>query len=114
MAAARGAATRASGKSSERASTTAPAPPAGKFSCDTATAVPMRSDPAARTGSVRTTTVIVPDVPVIDEVTVSVALTVRLPIVRSVALKVPTPLVSFAFALSDADVSLEVKCTVPP
>jgi len=112
--AASGAATRASGKSSERASTTAPAPPTGKFSCDTATAVPMRSDPAARIGDVRATTVIVPDVPVIDEVTVSVAVTVRLPIVRRVALKFPTPFVSLAFELSDAEVSIEVRCTVPP
>src|ERR1700722_3089059 len=84
FAAASGAATRASGKSSERASTTAPAPPPGKLSCDTATAVPMRSDPAARIGDVLVTTLMVPDVPVIDEVTVSVAFTVRPPTVRRV------------------------------
>ena len=108
-----GAATSASGKSSERASTTAPAPPLGKFSCDTATAVPMRSAPATRTGDVRATTVMLPDVPLIDDVTVSVAFTTRLPTVRSVALKFPTPFVSLAFALSVAEVSVEVRCTVP-
>ena len=111
--AASGAATSASGKSSERASTTAPAPPLGKSSCDTATAVPIRSDPAARVGDVRETTAIVADVPVIVDVTVSVAFTVRVPTVRRVALKFPTPFVSFAFALKRRRGSVDVKCTVP-
>ena len=44
----------------------------------------------------------------------SVAVTVRLPRVRSVALKLPTPLVSLAFELRDAEGSVDVRCTVPP
>ena len=52
-------------------------------------------------------------VPVIDGVTVSVAVSVCVPAVRSVALNVPTPLVSVAFAGSVAAPSLLVKCTVP-
>ena len=74
----------------------------------------MRSDPAARIGAVRAATAIVPEVPVIDDVTVSVAFTVRLPTVRRVTLKFPTPFVSLAFEPSDAEASVEVRCTVPP
>jgi hypothetical protein len=58
-------------------------------------------------------TVIVGDVPVIDGVTVSVAVTVRAPEVLSIAENVPTPFVSVAFAGSVACPSLLVKCTVP-
>src|SRR3974390_3348712 len=54
-----------------------------------------------------------PDVPVIDDVTVSVAVIVWLPAVFKVALKVPTPLVRVAFAGRTAAPSLDVKCTVP-
>jgi hypothetical protein len=52
-------------------------------------------------------------VPVIDALAVSVAVSVWLPVVLSVALKVPTPLVSVLFAGSTACASLLVKCTVP-
>jgi hypothetical protein len=52
-------------------------------------------------------------VPVVAEVTVSVAVIVWLPAVFSVALKVPTPLVSVAFAGSTEAPSLLEKCTVP-
>jgi hypothetical protein len=53
------------------------------------------------------------DVPVIEEVTVSVAVTVRLPAVFSVALNVPVPFVSVLFAGKLALASVLVKCTVP-
>ena len=52
-------------------------------------------------------------VPVIDEVVVSVAVSVWLPAVFKVAVKVPTPLVSVEFAGSTAWPSLLVKWTVP-
>jgi type IV secretory pathway TrbD component len=52
-------------------------------------------------------------VPVMAEVTVSVPVIVWLPAVFSVALKVPTPLVSVAFAGSTEAPSLLEKCTVP-
>jgi hypothetical protein len=58
-------------------------------------------------------TTIAPLVPVIDAVTVSVAVIVRLPAVLSVALNVPTPLASVEFAGSTAAPSVLVKCTVP-
>jgi hypothetical protein len=58
-------------------------------------------------------TVIVPEVPVIDAVTVSVPVRVWLPAVFRVAEKVPTPLVNVAFAGNTAWPSLLVKCTVP-
>ena len=53
------------------------------------------------------------DVPVIDAFTVSVAVIVCAPLVLSVALKVPTPLVSVALAGRIAAPSVLVKCTVP-
>jgi hypothetical protein len=49
------------------------------------------------------------DVPVMDEVTVSVAVIVWLPSVTRAALKVPTPLVSVESAGSVDPPSLEVK-----
>ena len=58
-------------------------------------------------------TPIAADVPVIEEVTVSVALIVRLPAVLSVLLNVPTPLVRAVLAGSVAAVSVLEKCTVP-
>ena len=58
-------------------------------------------------------TVIVPDVPVMDEVTVSVAVMLWFPAVFSVAENVPTPLVNVELAGSVAVPSLLVKCTVP-
>jgi hypothetical protein len=58
-------------------------------------------------------TVIVPDTPVIDAVTVSVAATVCAPAVFNVTENAPTPFVSVEFAGSTACVSLLVKCTVP-
>ena len=53
------------------------------------------------------------DVPVIEAVTVSVAVIVWLPTVFNVAEKVPVPLVSVEFAGSTAWASVLVKCTVP-
>ena len=53
-------------------------------------------------------------VPVIELVTVSVAVIVCVPEVFSVALKVPVPLLSVLLAGSDAVPSLLVKWTVPP
>ena len=58
-------------------------------------------------------TVIVPDVPVIEEVTVSVAVIVWVPAVFSVTENVPAPLVSVELAGNVATPSLLVKCTVP-
>jgi hypothetical protein len=58
-------------------------------------------------------TVIVPDVPVIAAVTVSVAVTVCAPAEFNTAGKVPTPFSSAEFAGNTAFVSLLVKCTVP-
>ena len=58
-------------------------------------------------------TAIVPEVPVIVEVTVSVAVIVWLPAVLSVAEKVPVPLVSAEFAGGTAEPSVLVKPTIP-
>jgi len=58
-------------------------------------------------------TAMVPEVPVIVVVTVSVAVIVWLPAVFSVAVKVPAPLVSVEFAGSTAEPSVLVKPTVP-
>jgi hypothetical protein len=58
-------------------------------------------------------TVIVPDVPVIDAVFVSAAVTVCAPIEFSVTENVPTPFVSVEFAGKTAFPSLLAKCTVP-
>jgi hypothetical protein len=58
-------------------------------------------------------TLIGPEVPVIEAVTVSVAVIVRLPTVFSVAEKVPTPLTRVLLGGSTAAPSLEVKWTVP-
>ena len=52
-------------------------------------------------------------VPVMDPVTVSVAVSDCVPAVFNVALKVPTPLVSVEFADKVAAPSLLVKWTVP-
>ena len=51
--------------------------------------------------------------PVIELVTVSVAVSVWLPAVLRVALKVPMPFVSVLLAGRTARLSLLVKCTVP-
>lgn len=58
-------------------------------------------------------TVTVPDVPVIDAVTVSVAVIVCAPAVFNVTENMPTPLVSVEFAGNTAAPSLLVKWTVP-
>jgi hypothetical protein len=58
-------------------------------------------------------TLMAPDVPVIDAVTVSVAAIVWLPKVLSVAVKLPTPSVSVEFTGNTAPSSLLVKCTLP-
>ena len=54
-------------------------------------------------------TVIVPDVPVMEEVTVSVAVIVRFPAVFSVTENVPTPLVNVESAGKVAEPSVLVK-----
>ena len=53
------------------------------------------------------------EVPVIEALTVSVAVMVWLPTVFNVAEKVPVPLVSVELAGSAAWASVLVKCTVP-
>ncbi len=58
-------------------------------------------------------TVIAPEVPVIDGVMVSVAVTVLLPAVFKVTEKTLTPLVRAEFAGSTAFVSLLVMATIP-
>jgi len=58
-------------------------------------------------------TVTVADVPVIEEFTVSIAVTVWPPAVSKVKLNVPVPLVSVELPGSTAAPSLLVKCTVP-
>lgn len=59
------------------------------------------------------TTVIAPVMPVIEAVTVSVAVTVCVPTVFSVTEKIPVPLMSVLFAGRTACPSVLVKCTVP-
>ena len=58
-------------------------------------------------------TVMLFEVPVIDGVTVSVAVMVREPAVISVALNVPVPLVNVELVGSVAPPSVDVKWTVP-
>ena len=58
-------------------------------------------------------TAIVFEAPVIDAVTVSLAVSAWLPAVFSVADKALTPLVSVEFAGNDACPSILIKCTVP-
>ena len=58
-------------------------------------------------------TVTVEDVPVIEELTVSVAVIVRLPAVAKVTENMPVPDVNVEFAGSAAAASELVKCTVP-
>lgn len=58
-------------------------------------------------------TVMAPDVPVIEEVTVSVAVMVWFPAVFSVIENVPTPLVNVESAGNVATPSVLMKCTVP-
>ena len=58
-------------------------------------------------------TVMVPDVPLIVAVTVSVAVTVWLPAVFRVTWNTPVPLESVEFAGNTAAPSVLVKCTVP-
>ena len=58
-------------------------------------------------------TVTVPDVPVMDDVVVSVAVIVWFPAVFSVAENVPTPFVNVESAGNVDPPSLLVKCTVP-
>ena len=58
-------------------------------------------------------TVILEDVPVIDEVRVSVAVIVWVPAVAKVTENVPAPDVNVEFAGRVADASVLVKCTVP-
>ena len=59
--------------------------------------------------------VIEPEVPLIDDETVSVALIVAdVPIALSVTLGVPSPNVSVILAGNAAELSVLVKCAVPP
>jgi len=58
-------------------------------------------------------TVTVPEVPLIEPVTVSVAVTVWPPAVCRVAKKVPVPATNVELAGRVALPSVEVKCTVP-
>ena len=58
-------------------------------------------------------TVIAPEVPVIEELTVSVAVIVRLPAVFSVAENVPVPLLSVELVGNIPCPSELLKCTVP-
>ena len=58
-------------------------------------------------------TLIAAEVPVIELVTVSVAVTVCDPAVFRVTEKTPTPLVNVALAGKVAEPSVLVKCTVP-
>jgi len=74
------------------------------------TVTSVAANVAAKAGN--TVTVTVPDVPVIKEVAVSVAVTVWLPAVFKVTLKLPAPLVSIASAGKVAAASLEVSATV--
>ena len=81
----------------------------------------MKATPAVPDGGAVTTkcvtaagfTVMELDVPVMDEVTVSVAVMVRAPGVLSVTENVPVPLVNVEFAGNVAAPSVLVKCTVP-
>ena len=59
------------------------------------------------------TTSMEPLVPVMEDVVVSVAVIVWIPLVSSVAVKVPTPLVNVLFAGRLARRSVLVKVTVP-
>jgi hypothetical protein len=54
-----------------------------------------------------------PDVPVIDEVVVSVAVTCLVPAEENLTLKLPTPPENVESAGSMAPASFDVKCTVP-
>ena len=55
----------------------------------------------------------VPEVPVIELVSLSFAVMVLFPVVTKVAWKVPVPLISVESAGSFAFESVLVKCTVP-
>ena len=79
-------------------------------------ALPAVADAGADTAkcvAVPAVTLIEFDVPVIEAVTVSVAVMVCAPAVFSVAENVPVPLVRVVFAGNTAAPSLLVKCTVP-
>ena len=75
--------------------------------------VPVPTVCTVKSGVATALTVIAPEVPVIDPVTVSVAVIALLPTVFSVAENVPTPFVSVEFAGNTAAPSVLVKCTVP-
>ena len=79
-------------------------------------AVPAVAEAGAETAkcvAVAALTAMVLEVPVIDAVTVSVAVRVWFPAVFKVAEKVPVPLVKVALAGSVAAPSVLVKCAVP-
>ncbi len=79
-------------------------------------AVPAMALPGAETVkwvAAPAPTAMVPDVPVMVSVIVSVALMVRLPVVCRVAEKLPVPVESVEFAGRTAAPSVLVKCTVP-
>ena len=91
------------------------------FEASCAVTVKLNDVPLVATAGAETTkcvagpafTVMLLEFPVIEAITVSVAVIVRKPAVLSIAGKVPTPFVSTAFAGSVAAPSLLVKCTVP-
>ena len=85
-----------------------------------AVTVTVIGDPAVAEAGAETTSVVAPPaatltlaLPVIDDVAVSVAVTVVVPAVFKVAANVPTPFVSAASAPRIAAVSVLVRCTVP-
>ncbi len=86
-----------------------------------AVTVMLKAEPAVAEVGVETAnraaapgaTAISPLAPVIEDVTVSVAVTVLLPVVLRVTEKVPVPLVSVLLAGKTAELSEEVKWTVP-
>ena len=87
----------------------------------TAVTVMLKVEPAVAEGGAETTNCVAvpgatatgPLVPVMVEVTVSVAVMVRLPLVLRVTGKVPAPLVREELAGRSAALSDEVKWTVP-
>jgi hypothetical protein len=91
-------------------------------SASSAVTVNVNEDPAVAVAGAETLkraagpgpTVIEPDVPVIDEVTVSVAVIVCDPAVFRVVLNEPVPDVRGESAGRTAAPSVDVKCTVPP
>jgi hypothetical protein len=99
---------------------TVPAYAAALLNASSAATVNEKAEPAEADAAAETIKCVaaaaltaVLEVPVIDGVTVSVAVTVWFPAVFKVAEKLSTPLVKMEFAGNTAATSLLVKCTVP-